>query len=231
VLKGGTALKATAAVQAGEEATLSLAVLDDMQAPRLLSALALMHLYGTLGGRGRNGWGSLALEPRGDTPPLAAERPADVARPWHDALQLDWPHALGMDQRLLAWRTVACADWRDAMRHLAEAKIRLRTRFPFTTGNTQAPEDRHWLSYPVTRHSVQSWEGGRDHKSLRLPNTLRFKLRPAPGGRVIGVIFHMPCKPPAAFRPDPATLERVWQQVHDFLDDLGNGLQLQRIPA
>lgn len=59
------------------------------------------------------------------------------------------------------------------MRKLARLKIELRTQFKFTTGkDASQPEDRHWLSYPVTHHSVKDWGG-----NARLPNSLRFKVR------------------------------------------------------
>ena len=37
-------------------------------------------------------------------------------------------------------------------------------------------------------------------------------------GQLVGVIFHMPHKPPAEFGSSPQTLQRVWQQVHSHLD-------------
>ena len=62
--RGGTRLspKANAAIQAGESATLAIAVPDE-EAPRIERALWLMDRYATAGGRSRNGWGSFALLP------------------------------------------------------------------------------------------------------------------------------------------------------------------------
>jgi CRISPR-associated protein Cmr1 len=212
-----TTLKANAAIQAGEEATLSIAVPEE-HAPRLQRALWLMDRYGTLGGRSRNGWGSYALLPlpvgegRGEANALAGKVPL---RPWRDCLALDWPHAIGRDdQGALIWQTAPHADWKALMKTLAVLKIGLRTQFVFTTGeNAQRTEDRHWLSYPVTKHSVAAWG-----KNARLPNQLRFKVRKTAEGQLIGVIFHMPHLPPPAFRPDRPAIERVWRQVHAFLD-------------
>ncbi len=218
-----TTLKANAAIQAGEEATLSIAVPDE-HAPRLACALWLMDRYGTLGGRSRNGWGSYALlpSPAGggaggeDMPPL---------RSWQDCLALDWPHAIGRDGNgALIWQTAPHADWKALMKTLAVLKIGLRTQFAFTTGrNAPRTEERHWLSYPVTNHSVAAWGN-----NARLPNQLRFKVRAAPDGQLVGVIFHMPHLPPAAFRPDRAAIARVWNQVHAFLD--APAQKLTRIP-
>lgn len=219
----GTALKGNAAIQASESATLSLAV-PHKHAPLIERALMLMDRYGTLGGRSRNGWGSFVLTPEGDTPALGGEVPL---RPLQNALALDWPHAIGTDGEScpLIWQTAEYADWKALMKTLAIIKIGLRTQFVFTTGrNAPHTEDRHWLSYPVTNHSVAAWGN-----NARLPNTLRFKVRPGANGRqLVGVIFHVPHKPPGDFRPDAATLKRVWGQVHAFLD--APAQSLKRIP-
>lgn len=217
--RGGTALKANAAIQANESADLSIAV-PESHAARIQRALWLMDRYGTLGGRSRNGWGSYALLPSptgggagGEGTRLAAATPL---RPWKDCLKLDWPHALGQDDknRPLIWQTQPEGDWKALMKRLAEIKIGLRRQFLFPNARPDGEiHERHWLSYPVTRHSVKSWGN-----NARLPNTLRFKIRPAPDDKLVGVIFHIPHLPPAAFHPDRQAIERVWTQVHAFLD-------------
>ncbi len=208
---GATQLKAKAALQAQESAVLSLAV-PEAELPRLEHALWLMDQFGTLGGRSRNGWGSFSLQPpelkwiANHTLPLSD---------WRTALQLDWPHALGRDERgALIWQTTPFNDWKGVMTELAKIKIGLRTQFRFPN---EAPphssiEQRHWLSYPITNHATREWD-----RNARLPNSLRFKVR-AEGNQLRGLIFHLPCKPPAEFHPHPRTLVEVWQQVHHFLD-------------
>jgi len=154
-------------------------------------------------------------------------------RPWRECLGLDWPHAIGTDEQgPLIWQTAPHDDWKTLMRTLAIIKIGLRTQFRFANRekaqsqekghapkNGKPPEKRHsekrhWLSYPVTNHQVDDWGG------LRLTNSLRFKVRKSADGRLVGVIFHMPCSPPATFKPDRNTLEKVWECVHKFLDAL-----------
>lgn len=226
VFQGGTVLKAGTAIQADQHAELRLACPSAHdEARRLQRALALMNLYGTLGGRSRNGWGSFSLTPLEGTPPLATTLDPSLTLPWRDALQSDWAQALGTDARgPLIWQTEPQGDWPAVMRRLAEIKIGLRTQFTFRSGkNAPAPEARHWLSYPVTNHSVQPWGN-----NARLPNSLRFKVRSTPDRRLIGVIFHMPCLPPASFRPDRAAITRVWEQVHQHLDEVA---RLKRLPA
>lgn len=259
VFRNGTALKSNAAIQFGESATLSLAVptthkdaelrrlLED-NVPRIERALWLMDRYGTLGGRSRNGWGSCALLPSPAGRGAGGEGKAPL-RPWRDCLNLDWPHAIGQDEKgPLIWQTAPHDDWKALMKTLAIVKIGLRTQkpqFEFTLDaasgdkptkngiNHGRAQARHWLSYPVTNHSVQPWDaefvnGKKKPLNLRLPNTLRFKVRPTPDGKLVGVIFHVPHLPPAAFNPNRSAIERVWKQVHAFLDAPAQALT--RIP-
>lgn len=233
-----TVLKKNAAIQAGEAATLSLAwptQYDDRNLQELLDrndkriehALWLMDRYGTLGGRSRNGWGSLAFVQKNDTLPQSGKVPL---RDWQACLDRDWPHAIGQDGKgPLIWGTQPHKDWKALMKTLAIVKIGLRTqKHPFEfifdekAGDKKTkdginhgrPQARHWLSYPVTDHSVQSWSG------LRLPNQLRFKVRKMEDGQFVGVIYHMPCLPPRAFRPNQAAITEVWKRVHALLDEL-----------
>lgn len=216
---GSTALKANAAIQAGETAIISLAVPEDI-APTIQHALWLVDQFGTIGGRSRNGWGSFSLTSINETPPFTGTLPL---RDWQQCLALDWPHALGKNgQGVMAWQTKPVTDWKVLMRDLAKIKIDLRTQFKFSSGrDAPQPEQRHWLSYPVTNHSVRPWGN-----NARLPNSLRFKVRPTADGNLVGVIFHVPCLPPQAFRPDTQAITQVWQQVHTFLSQQNN---LQRI--
>jgi len=207
-----TALKANAAIQADEKARLGLAYPQE-HADLIERALWLMHRYGTVGGRSRNGWGSYELTPVDETPALSGSVPL---RPWRDCLNLDWPHAIGKDERgALIWKTAEHDDWQLLMRTLAIIKIGLRTQFVFSPAPHRNPLPRHWLSYPVTNHDVRPWD------NLRLPNSLRFKVRKQ-GNKLVGVIFHMPCLPPPAFAPHLTTIIDVWQCVHAFLDALGH---------
>jgi CRISPR-associated protein Cmr1 len=222
IFRQGTKLQKNAAIQENETATFSVAIaqaVDSTDRQRLLRALWLMDRYGTLGGRSRNGWGSYVLEPANDYPAPPGGVPL---RKWQDCLQLDWPHAIGEDnQGPLIWQSAPHADWRALMKTLAEIKIGLRTQFRFPNAQPDGNvHDRHWLSYPVTKHEVRDWK----RNNLRLPNQLRFKVRKAADGKLVGIVFHMPHLPPAAFRPDRPAIERVWAQVHNFLDHRDRGL-------
>jgi CRISPR-associated protein Cmr1 len=211
VFDRGTALKkGLAAIQAKEHAQLAVAFPDE-HAALLEHALQLMNLYGTVGGRSRNGWGSYSLH---STSHLVTTGVKPCTQPLAKCLSLDWPHALGTDDHgVLVWQTQPHKDWASLMKTLANIKIALRTQFVFTGGRTHNPEARHWLSYPVTNHVVTSWGN-----NARLPNSLRFKVRPTADGQLVGVVFHMPHKPPAEFGSTPQILDRVWRQVHNHLD-------------
>jgi CRISPR-associated protein Cmr1 len=216
---GSTNLKKNAAIQAGESAIFRLAY-PEQNGTLLEQALWLMDRYGTLGGRSRNGWGSFSLQPQDDQS-LTGTLPL---RNWQECLDRDWPHTIGKDQSgALIWKTSPQADWKGVMTALAKIRIGLRTQFIFPN---EAPPHRnalprHWLSYPITKHSTLAFP-----RDARLPNSMRFKVRRAEGNRFIGVIFHVPCLPPLGFKPDRDAIERVWQQTHRFLD---NSNDLSRI--
>ena len=209
----GTRLKANAAIQADEQAELKLAFPCN-EAALLNRAVTLINAFGTIGSRARNGWGSLDIDAS-----CSANDSTDETlplRPWQDCLKVEWAHAIGRDEQgVLVWRTETLDDWSTLMQQLAKIKIELRTKqFPFHSGKkAPPPEDRHWLSYPVTNHDVTTWE-----KKARLSNTLRFKIRRDDKGRLYAIIFHMPCLPPSRFKPDLDQITRVWQRVHAFLD-------------
>ncbi len=217
--QGSTALKANAAIQAGEENQLRLAFPPE-DGKAISTALWHIDQYGAIGGRSRNGWGSLSI--------LSDNQVVDPGLPlrnWRDCLDEEWPHAIGADDENvpLIWKTLPLDDWAQVMRELAGIKVALRTLFSFRHGsNAQSPEPRHWLSYPVTHHSVRGWG------NKRLPNSLRFKVRRDENGRLYGVIFHMPCRPPADFHPDRDRLIQVWSKVHRFLDGQNT---LERSPS
>lgn len=238
--QSGTVLakdKGKAAIEAGDESTLKLALMPDpdnstwapREGQRVELALALMNRFGTLGGRSRNGWGSFELLSVSGTAQLPAALDPRAVRPWQDAFALvwrhvlDWPHAIGCNSGKtsapLIWQTTETfADWGLAMQRLAEIKIGLRTQFEIADkGPHREPLDRHWLSYPIAeKHRVTAWRGA------RLPNSLRFRLRrdAADPTRLRAVIFHIPCLPPTQFKPDLAAIVPVWQAVHSLLDEM-----------
>jgi CRISPR-associated protein Cmr1 len=200
-------LKSPPALQAEESAILKGAFPEKNQA-LLDRAFELMGWFGALGGRSRNGWGSFMLLGANDEEPLLP------LREWQRCLDRDWPHAIGSDDRgALRWWTEAATDWEQLIKQLAALKIGFRTAIPFKTGKTVEPEIRHYLSYPVTKHSVKSWPN-----NYRLPNALHFKVWKDLEGALYGLIYHMPCKPPE-IAANEHQIAQAWTSVHQFLDE------------
>jgi CRISPR-associated protein Cmr1 len=152
------------------------------------------------------------------------------SRPWEDALDTDWCHALGQDANgLLLWRTVEKEKWEDVLHLLAEVKIAFRTQFYFKGGGRHHQVcDRQVIAYPVTNHPLDQW--GKDARSA---NQVLFKVLSS-GNRYVGVVAHLPHGLPAPLRQrlsddDRAALNaierRVWRGVHKVLDE-----RLTRLP-
>ncbi|MGI9213223.1 MAG: RAMP superfamily CRISPR-associated protein [Methylococcaceae bacterium] len=218
---GQTSLQADKfAINEGETANLLIAVPEN-EAELIWQALWLMDRYGTVGGRSRNGWGSFSLQriaPEG----ADAYQVAQFSRPFVAALNLDWPHAIG--QRI--WQTQIHTNWRDLMQTLARLKIGYRTQFPFQGGHQRQPADRHWLAYPVTNHKVNAWGN-----QTRLPNSLRFKIRRQNNNQYVGVIFHVPCRPPAELNPNGGQITDVWNRVYEYLSHQNQRLKVINVQA
>ncbi len=210
----GTRLAHGSAIQAEGSATVRLAVPEEHE-DDIANTLALIDQFGTIGGRSRNGWGSVSLEPQDGTPELAVDAGKFTAR-LERALQRDWPHAIGCDDRggLLMWQSEAVANWQKAMTQLAQLRKNLNSTFK---------TNRHWLNYPVTKHDPKNWG------NKRLPSSLRFKVVPASNSKVKALVFHLPCLPPLDFSPNRTELVTMWKRVHEFLDD--DQHDIQRKPA
>lgn len=240
----GTKLKAPPAIGTEDRATLALAYPETMR-DDLAGTLQLVAWFGAVGGRSCNGWGSLELAGDGlkGVDGLGHDEPllVQITRPLEDCLQLDWPHALGHDDRgLLVWRTATKKSWAETMKTLAEAKIAFRTQFPFGENrDVQRPifEDRHLLAYPVTNHGVLEWSDvdentgkpkltnrGMLKQTERLANQLRFKVLQDSQGYV-GIIAHLPCGLPDSLGtklhscPPVNQQVGVWRKLHKILDE------------
>ncbi len=138
--------------------------------------LHLIHWFGTVGGRSRNGWGSIMLEKNnGYNPPAisdllsgkALDQLRPITRPLDVCLEKDWPHALGSDsQGVLLWKSNnSYSEWSSAMQELARVKIAFRTACSIKKNQDKEIhgrcnpcfDDRHLLAYPVTHHGVDGW--------------------------------------------------------------------------
>ena len=208
----GTVLKGLNAIDTNEQYVLTVSYYEDKGKSLIPETISLISRFGSVGGRSRNGWGSLYLEGMDDESKKVLKNNNIPLREWNKAMELSWPHAIGKDNEgPLIWKIGPGSDWQKIMMEFAPIKIGLRTQFAF---KGKVPEDRHWLSYPVTNHKISKWE----KRSLRLPNSLRFKIRREENGELIGVIFHVPHMPPDEFEPQRENVIRVWRDVHKYLD-------------
>jgi CRISPR-associated protein Cmr1 len=214
----GTVLKRPSAIDAGTTFTLAFQHAPAGAGLRLDEVLDLWRWFGTVGGRCRNGWGSLEVD-EGTASGLDPRTLEPYLRPLESCLRADWPHALGRDERgALLWRSQRTfGGWQDAMEELARVKIAFRTAVSVATSSSGVA-DRHFLASPVTNHSAPWDRSGR----ARLANQLCFKVLPTAHGKQ-AVAFHFPHALPGALeRPaESRDLQRqlkVWRTVHGVLD-------------
>ena len=149
--------------------------------------IALIHRYGTIGGRRSNGWGSIEIK---DAEPALCP---GISRPWEEALKLEWPHAIGEDDKgPLVWETKEpVRNWKKLMGKFGSTRKEIRQIIKAPKGNE------------------------------RLPNTIRFKARRADDMSLKGVVFHMPCKPPCKppWNVKSSVLDCSWLRIHEQLDE------------
>lgn len=176
----------------------------DLAFPResgIEDALTLVNQFGTLGGRSRNGWGSLQVA--GD---LLTHAVPTVQ--WREAMNRDWPHALGHDEAgVLIWQSKELPTWEAALQLLAQARADMRRKV----------RDGLLLAYPSTGGIVKGW-GSND----RVPNSMRFKVRRS-GQAFAATIFHVPCRPPdrlwnALTADNRSNHPECFKDAHKFLD-------------
>ncbi len=196
---------------------------------RLIDAMRLVHLFGTLGSRSRNGWGSLhAKLEKADEREPTDQLLARVTRSLEQSLGIDWASALGTDSKgLLAWVTKKPLDsWMDAVNEFARILVEVRRK-----AKDYKPSERsnglngiHLLGYPAGgKWRLDSW--GVDQ---RLASQLRFKLVSL-DERLVGMVFHMPCSVPESLVAKLSTQDRtwlcnnqipVWRKIHGKLDTM-----------
>lgn len=192
--------------------------------------MQLIHSFGTLGGRSRNGWGSINLQGDGIQSEYIFQPLQNVSRPLSECLKLDWPHAIGADEQgsLLIWQTQERDNWQLVIKDLAQTKIKFRTDLPFPNAKPGEFEQRHLLAYPVTNHKINAWGN-----TGRLANQLRFKVARTGGNKFIGIIFHLPCALPSemsqGLRNAPSIQQQteIWEKVHRSLNNQNDLKRLQ----
>jgi CRISPR-associated protein Cmr1 len=247
--------KLSAAIQAEESNTLKI-IHSDQSSSAIHKTLQLIHWFGTIGGRSRNGWGSLFLEGselRGlELLNQSNSTLKELAKPLNECLKCDWPHAFANDKDgLLIWKSQKInKTWREAMVELAKIKIAFRTHNFVFSRNKDAVmpriDYRHLLGYPVTHHGVEGWcdkdektgklktdKHGYLKQSARLANQLRFKVSKTTQG-YIGVAYNLPCGIPNELLIALSKADRDWivDQQLTVWQSVHAALdkQMQRIP-
>lgn len=233
------------AINATEQNQLTL-IYPDTEETDFTNTLQLLHWFGTLGGRSRNGWGSVELTTAvGATPSSRQDALKDQVallngqadlkqfqRPLNECLSQEWPHAIGTDEKgVLTWKTEACSSWMAVMRKLAEIKIGFRTEtLPFKNNKDKGNpvlDERHIVSYPVTHHGVAGWAELDRFGNLRQDKrgNLIQKHRIANQLRLkvlkheqhyYGLIFHLPCAIPAELAKEVKDLRDVLNRQADI---------------
>ncbi|MCX7895927.1 MAG: hypothetical protein N2447_08260 [Thermoanaerobaculum sp.] len=192
-------LKNAPAMQPGQAARLCLwwfARTQDEAHAQVEKTLEALNLFGCVGGKSRNGWGSLRVSTVLDEPPWSREdllrRIREFARSYSrdldECLNNDWCHALASSQgKLCVWYCPQTfPSWEEALQAIAEIKISVVTKLghqgelPELAANTDGMESerdvypkkaqittRHILSYPVTNHGVAGWVLERGGKPVR----------------------------------------------------------------
>lgn len=196
----------------------------------LLPTLALIQAFGAVGGRSRNGWGSLQISDSPVTQENAVQHLEACTRNWEEGFAQDYPSCLGKDTRgPLVWRTrEARPAWQEAMRELAEVYVGVRARtvngIPrLDPGGRDYPAERHLLGFPLTNHPANQpgfgWGGSGRHAS-----PLHFVVKQKPNG-FSGFILHLPFQHSTAMAfpgalNNAAGQQAVWRKVHQKLDTL-----------
>jgi len=208
---------ATAIDPACEAVNLRLTAPQD-SALELAKTVQLLTWFGSAGSRARNGWGSLDIS---EDNLLTVEALLDgrgtgildsVDRPLEDCLKLDWPHAIGRDNRgALVWTTSPQSDWKKIIGALATLKKDLLS---LLSEDKSSPGQRHVFNYPVTKKELREWN------NARLANQVCFKVARLGKEQLCGIVYHLPCATPKSVTTnDLRELEsRTWRTVHQQLD-------------
>lgn len=205
----------------------------------ILEALYLIGLFGSIGSRCRNGWGSLGITT--NHPLLTPRNITDLKTAMNDGKQ--YPHTLCTNEKgFLAWETQPQNDFVTAWQQLAQAYLSARTTDIMKNFGTAVVADdkhtqfvahksasaRHLLGYPTTHHKINDETWGENKKNFnkpkkiegRLASPLRMAIKKE-GTRFIGRILHLPYSVHMNF---PGNQEGVWQNVHSTLDSLNSTL-------
>ncbi|MEN8130148.1 MAG: hypothetical protein ABFS45_08115 [Pseudomonadota bacterium] len=206
------------AIGAREKAVLSIMFPEECQ-QEMHDTLTLINVFGAIGSRSRNGWGSLQLD---EALELDANEIGAFTRPFEPCFELDWPHAIGRDTKPLLWKTDISPSWQTVVNTLGQVRKDMRMEVK-GLGSGRMIKATHILGYPVTKNDNPRW-GSKE----RLASQIRFKVMQTAEGHA-GLITHVPCAVPERLlilldeqdrrwvRDNQA---RIWQEIHKVLDGM-----------
>ena len=203
------------AISTGDPMILRIAVPED-NVSDIVSSLALINAYGSLGGRSRNGWGSLVLSPCNNSPGFHTCNLQRFTINWKEALLQGWPCAVGKDSNgALVWKIANPKNkWEDVMRELSALRKHI---------NKSNETERYWLSLP-TGNNLLDTQGSNKIGFYRLPNAFRFKVRldKDDSRNLIGIGYLSPSihfKQENSFQIYRSKVESTWHGVIRLLDE------------
>lgn len=188
--------------------------------------LRLIHWFGAVGSRSRNGWGSLALisEDFQVSPYPSVQELDPWCRDLEQGLRECWPHSIGRDQSgPLVWYSTESLPWTEAINEVARLKVGVR-RVAKQFGRAGDAGGIHFLGYPAGGDwALKAWDA-----SARMASPLRFKIGADDTGCWI-TICHTPYglpKPMLEAQQLSAAQKRffleqapeVWAAIHRYLD-------------
>ncbi len=194
---------------------LRIAVPED-KVEDIVSSLALINAYGSLGSRSRNGWGSLVLSPHASSPELHTRDLQLFTRKWKEALHQGWPCAVGKDSNgVLVWKIVDSKhNWEDVMSEFSILRKSI---------NRSDNTERYWLSLP-TGDNFLDRIGSKKTGFYRLPNAFHFKVQldKVDSRKLIGIGYLNPSihfKQENSFVINRSEIESTWEEVIRLLDN------------
>ncbi len=225
-------LQSPPAIAPGDSVELNVQVMDDKDLKWIEKTIHLVHAFGVLGSRSRNGWGSLAVLPTGDTafkPVTEVDSLRYVVRPIHKCFSETWPHAIGLDDNNvpLIWKGKQdFASWHGAIDFLAEVKVAIRRAAKDFAGDGVG--GIHLLGYPAgEKWTVKEWDAYNDKKQMRYACPLKFKVIELDRNRLRVIAVHLPHSLPDDLMELLTTNQKnwfmekqpyVWKRIHQVLD-------------
>lgn len=195
-----------------------------------IKVLSLINLWGTIGSRSRNGWGSIKI--KGTDFSLLNNIDSscliDFSTQFSTQNQKKYPYGIVKDHKgILCWKTKEYPSWGECMKDLAKKYLTLRVAFKFKKTDEKKLESRHLLGYPITHHGVEIWDTEKNDKTgkikkinTRLPSQLIFKVIKKNDGNYYGQVLHLSyCIPLKGFSIQEQ--KDIWTFVHDVLDHNG----------